>query len=267
LNLTWLTVDCDDIRHIPKHYGHPTRTTSPIVSTALSPAFSSGMKGFENWLNSHDKPVTLFVIADSLANEEFSTWLTRIITDFSDRLTIGCHGLDHKSWSAWPENPELFKQSMTKAISIISTFAKANFRPWFRAPAGYMAPWMVAPLFECGIVVDSSVNDSILTQTKSGKGNTWQQVRDACSLTGMIEREWLTRWKLPINGPALSKFPLSIIARGAWKKIPPIISSERLTQGIEDENQTITTVYWHILDHSRNRGKWHPPIPESILNH
>ena len=53
MSLTWLTIDCDDIRHIPKHHGHPTRTKSPIASSELSPAFKSGMKGFEEWLESH----------------------------------------------------------------------------------------------------------------------------------------------------------------------------------------------------------------------
>ena len=267
MSLTWLTIDCDDIRHIPKHHGHPTRTKSPIASDELSPAFRLGMKGFEEWLVSHDKPVTLFVIADSLEDEEFSAWLTAIIDKFSHRVTIGCHGLDHKSWSAWPENPELFKQSMKEAIMIISEFAKANYRPWFRAPAGYMAPWMIEPLFECGITVDTSINDSILTRSKSGKGNTWQQVRSACEEVGLIEREWLTKWNLPVNGPALSKFPLSIIAKNAWKNLPPVITSDKLIQIIEDENQTITTVYWHLLDHGKSSGKWQPPIPQSILNH
>ena len=267
MSLTWLTIDCDDIRHIPKHHGHPTRTKSPIASDELSPAFRLGMKGFEEWLVSHDKPVTLFVIADSLEDEEFSAWLTAIIDKFNHRVTIGCHGLNHKSWSAWPENPELFKQSMKEAIMIISEFAKANYRPWFRAPAGYMAPWMIEPLFECGITVDTSINDSILTRSKSGKGNTWQQVRSACEEVGLIEREWLTKWNLPVNGPALSKFPLSIIARNAWKNLPPVITSDKLTQIVEDENQTITTVYWHLLDHGKSSGKWQPPITQSILNH
>lgn len=267
MNRTWLTIDCDDIRHIPKHHGHPTRTKSPIASKELSDEFKLGMQGFAAWLASHNKPVTLFVIADSLADDEFRSWLADLISVYNDRLTIGCHGLDHKSWSAWPENPTLFKQSMLEAIEIISQFAKANFCPWFRAPAGYMAPWMVAQLRECGITVDSSINDSILTKGKSGRGNTWQQVRTACKEAGLIEREWLTKWKLPVNGPALSKFPLSIIAKNAWKNLPPLISSEHLIQTVEDENQVITTVYWHILDHSRNQGKWQPPITNSILNH
>ncbi len=267
MSLTWLTIDCDDFRHIPKHHGHPTRTKSLISSNELSPAFRSGMKGFVEWLENHDKPVTLFVIADSLEDEEFSAWLAAIINKFSHRVTIGCHGLDHKSWSAWPENPDLFKQSMDEAIKIISDFAKGNYRPWFRAPAGYMAPWMIKPLSECGIIVDSSINDSILTGSKSGRGNTWQQVRNACNDAGVIEREWLTKWKLPVNGPALTKFPLSVIARYAWKSLPRVITSDNLLNVIEDKNQPVSTVYWHILDHSRNQGKWQPPIPYSILNH
>ena len=85
--------------------------------------------------------------------------------------------------------------------------------------------------------------------------------------TIFIEREWLTKWKLPVNGPALTKFPLSVIARYAWKSLPSVINCENLQNAVEDKNQTINTVYWHILDHSRNQGKWQPPIPQSILNH
>ena len=264
---TWLTVDCDDFRHIPKHYGHPTRSKSPILSQELSPEFKVGMRGFEHWLSTHENPVTLFVIADSLENQEFCLWLKGIITEYSNRITIGCHGLTHKSWSAWPEDAEQFSQSITQAMEQISGFAGENFRPWFRAPAGYMAPWMVAPLVDCGITVDSSINDSILTRVKAGGGNTWQQVRDTCQQVGLLEREWLTKWRLPVNGPALSLFPLSLIAHRAWKQLPPPLSAAELTKSVEDEKTEIVTVYWHILDHSRRRGRWQPPITKSILNH
>ncbi|HII36871.1 MAG TPA: polysaccharide deacetylase family protein [Candidatus Poseidoniaceae archaeon] len=264
---TWLTVDCDDFRHIPKHYGHPTRSKKPILSYDLSPEFKLGMQGFQNWLSTHENPVTLFVIADSLENSEFGAWLNNLITEYRDRITIGCHGLTHKSWSAWPENVEQFGKSITQAIQRISGFAGENFRPWFRAPAGYMAPWMVAPLADCGIIVDSSINDSILTRVKVGNGNTWQQVRAACQRVGLMQREWLTKWRLPVNGPALSIFPLSIIAHHAWRQLPPILAAGDLTKAVEHENSAITTVYWHILDHSRRRGRWRPPIAKSILNH
>ena len=267
MTYTWLTVDCDDIRHIPKHHGHPTRTKSPIQSNCLSADFKQGMQGFETWLSSHDKPVTLFVIADSLESQEFRDWLSDLIKNFTDRITIGSHGLDHKSWSAWPENSDLFRDSIKQAILLISDFAKSNFRPWFRAPAGYMAPWMAQPLVDCRITVDSSINDTLLTKSKSGKGNTWQQVRDACQQVELVEREWLTKWKLPVNGPALSKFPLSVIAKSAWKNLPSILKPNDVTEFLENENKQITTVYWHILDHSRKNGNWQPPIPKSILNH
>tara|TARA_Y100000589_G_scaffold270548_1_gene262859 strand:- start:14348 stop:15025 length:678 start_codon:yes stop_codon:yes gene_type:complete len=225
------------------------------------------MQGFETWLSTHNKPVTLFVIADSLEDAEFNQWLQALLERFSPRVTIGCHGLNHRSWSAWPADPQLFEESMTQAISELSQFAKANFRPWFRAPAGYMAPWMAQSLVDCGIIVDSSINDTILTKSKSGRGNTWQQVRNACAKVNLVEREWLKKWHLPVNGPALSKFPLSILAKAAWNQLPPVVDVENITHNIEDENTLITTVYWHILDHSRNDGNWLPPIPKNILNH
>tara|TARA_B100001248_G_scaffold233304_1_gene194741 strand:- start:20 stop:823 length:804 start_codon:yes stop_codon:yes gene_type:complete len=267
LTQTWLTVDCDDFRHIPKHYGHPTRSKSPLDSNELSPEFKLGMRSFKNWLANHDKPVTLFVIADALQNPEFCHWLSNLIEQFGQRITIGCHGLTHKSWSAWPEDPESFQDSITKATDEISRFAKDNFRPWFRAPAGYMAPWMVKPLIECGITVDSSINDTLLTKSKAGRGNTWAQVRAACQESSLIQREWLTKWRLPVNGPALSLFPLSILARRAWQSLPPVLTTNQLSDTVENNTIQITTVYWHILDHAKLNGKWHPPVDETILNH
>lgn len=267
MTVTWLTVDCDDIRHIPKHQGHPTRSKTPIASNDLSAKFRAGLSGFQTWLASHDKPVTLFVIADLLENREFCDWLNDMMMHNQSRITIGCHGLNHKSWSAWPEDSSLFRESITQATSTIAKFAKTLYRPWFRAPAGYMAPWMVKPLVQCGITVDSSINDSLLTRTKSGRGNSWQQVREVCDQENLIQREWLTKWNMPINGPALSMFPLSILAKRAWKKLPEVIQAEQLTQIIEDKHAPVTTVYWHILDHARQRGSWRPPIPDSILNH
>ena len=65
-----MTVDCDDFRHIPKYQGHPTRSKKQIVSTQLSEQFAAGIIGFEKWFDSHNSPVTLFVIADSLQDEE-----------------------------------------------------------------------------------------------------------------------------------------------------------------------------------------------------
>ena len=33
---TWLTVDTDDVRHLPKHQGHPTRALYPLKDKPTS---------------------------------------------------------------------------------------------------------------------------------------------------------------------------------------------------------------------------------------
>jgi len=267
LTKTWLTVDCDDFRHIPKHQGHPTRSKKPIDSNQLSEQFAAGIVGFEKWFDSHKSPVTLFVIADSLQNEEFRQWLVNLISSHPRRITIGCHGLTHRSWSAWPEDVDGFQTAITQACEQIKSVVGESFRPWFRAPAGYMAPWMADVLNQSGIILDSSINDTLLTKSKAGKGNSWAKVRQSVTEASLVEREWATKWGLPINGPALSIFPLSLLAKQAWKKLPPVLKTDDLTSSIEDSKVPIKTVYWHLLDHGRSSGKWQPPIPQSILNH
>ena len=51
---TWMTVDTDDLRHLPKHQGHPTRSTDPFngPSDRLSPEFKEGWAGFVDWMAS-----------------------------------------------------------------------------------------------------------------------------------------------------------------------------------------------------------------------
>ena len=155
----------------------------------------------------------MLVIADSLQSQFCDC--CHLLKNFTDRLTIGCHGLHHKSWSAWPEDSDLFQDSIKQVILLISDFTKANFRPWFRAPAGYMAPWMVQPLVDCKITVDSSINDTLLTKSKSEKAIPGSKF--VMKTSEIMEREWLTNETSSHSFPALSKFPLSVIAKSAWK--------------------------------------------------
>jgi len=268
LERTWLTIDCDDFRHVPANQGHPTRSRghSKHSTNDLSEQFIAGMAGFENWMKSHNHPVTLFVIADLFESVHFTEWICSILTHFSNRITIGCHGLSHRSWSAWPEDSDGFKQALLTSSEIIKQKAGAHWRPWFRAPGGYIAPWMARVIADCDFTVDSSINPSWLVKRKAGKGNNWQEVRDSIADSKLIEREWLNKWGLPINGPALSLFPLSIISKMAWKKLPSILSIEQALDAPNNPDFTLSTVYWHLLDHGRQKGTWTPPIPSRILS-
>ena len=244
----WLTVDSDDFRHLPIEQGHPTRSKG-VKSPQLSEELRKGMIGFENWLNKTGYPVTIFVIADQL-HGEFLEWLQRITIEHD--VLIGCHGLTHRSWSAWGKDKQGFSESLSQAISRIKEAVGDSYRPWFRAPAGYIAPWMAEVLSENGIELDSSVNPSWLVRRKSAGG--WNNVIESMNSVGVIEKPWLTKWSLPICGPALFRFPLSIIAKRTWKRIDGKVGGPEMEQ----------TVYWHLLDHARQNGKWFPPLRNQI---
>ena len=267
LERTWLTVDCDDFRHVPGQQGHPTRSKKNLeISTAeLSQQFIAGMEGFGNWMKSHNHPVTLFVIADLFDSPHFTNWLSELLSTFSLRITIGCHGLSHRSWSAWSEDYDGFKQALFEATKIIKKRVGKNWRPWFRAPGGYIAPWMARAIAESGFTVDTSINPSWLVKRKTGEGNDWGKVRESISKANLIEREWLNMWSLPVNGPALSIFPLSIISKIAWKKLPSILTTQQALEAPSNSEFKLSTVYWHLLDHGRKNGHWSPPIPNKIF--
>ena len=143
----------------------------------ISQQFRSGMKGLTSWLHSHEFPITLFVIADQCESEEFVQMMNDLCSTFGDRITIGCHGLHHRSWSAWPEDREAFAQDLETSVTILKQHFPQHFRPWFRAPAGYIASWMIPVLVEQGFTVDSSINPSWLVNRKYGKGESWKSVQ------------------------------------------------------------------------------------------
>jgi len=256
---TWFTVDSDDLRHLPKHQGHPTRSIVPFNGhpDELSSTFQDGWQGFVSWMASHESAVTLFLITDLLENEAFVAMLTGALTRFPTRLTVGCHGHEHRSWSAWGKDVEGFSATLACSTALLKQHAGDAFRPYFRAPNGYVAPWMAPVLAQHGFTVDSSVNPSWLVQRKTG-GASWSEVEEAMAEAGVLERSWLTRWTLPVNGPALFRFPLSLLARRAWKKTPKPLSGGEIGR-VERPSENITTVYCHVLDFARNQGTWTPP--------
>ena len=258
---TWMTVDADDLRHLPRHQGHPTRSTVPFKGRSDQPseAFRSGWEGFVRWMGSHDGAVTLFVISDALEEHAFCEMLTEALNAFPDRLTVGCHGHTHRSWSAWDADPDGFQNMLETSTELLRRVAGAAFRPYFRAPNGYVAAWMAPVLVQQGFRVDSSINPSWLVKSKAG-GARWSDVSHAMAEAGLIERHWLTRLTLPVNGPALFRFPLSLVARRAWKKTPPLLRAAHLNS-VEDPQSSITTVYCHVLDFARNNGTRVPPLP------
>ena len=244
----WLTVDSDDIRHKPIFQGHPTRSKgTDLKNTSDEMIFA--MSKFEEWLDKTQVTITIFVIADQLDDEEFVKWLSKLI-DKHPQVTIGCHGLTHKCWSAYDEDTDGFMKALLEAKSKLMNFAKGSYRPWFRAPAGYIAPWMAPVISEAGFEIDSSVNPSWLVRKKAGPWKDWNAVEKALYDSGVKSMPWLTKFSLPTCGPALSIPFLRFNAKRVWKKLGPFV--------LPDEAES--TIYWHILDHGRNEGNWKPPL-------
>jgi len=259
----WLTVDSDDIRHLPRHQGHPTRSRHSLPvdcdGTGPSPELKIGMEGFSRWF-SEGGEATLFLIADQLDSVDFRNWLQPMLE--TGRLRVASHGNTHRSWAAWPKDVEGFTSELKVATKRLRDFSGTAWRPWFRAPAGYIAPWMAQVLAELGYIVDSSVNPTVLLKRKTGHGNNWKKVAIAMKSNGLVERQWLTKkvlgLSLPSCGPALHKSFLKNISKRQWLANS---SLERATDSdIENPDVEIVTVYWHLLDHARESGKWLPPL-------
>jgi len=270
--LYWLSVDTDDIDHLPSIRGHPTRSSTAMPEWRMrgyvaSDELLSAMDNFHDWITGGENgkirvPVTLFVIAEQLDCPAFAARIDRLAK--MDGITIGCHGWSHRCWSAWPEDSAGFFDMLVAARNRISEFAGPAWRPWFRAPGGYIAPWMAGPLAACGFRVDSSVNPTPLLRRKAGRGNDWAAVRDAMSRAGIVEREWRTLRPLllpalPATGPALSFPILGMLARNAWRRSTKVgqIASE---ESVENEKTPVIALYWHLRDHARAGGRWTPPI-------
>jgi len=276
--LIWLTIDTDDIDHHPTKFGHPNRTKNHIqISRKWEPSTKLliSMNKFRDWYfqDPNGRSMTLFVIAEQLDSKVFRDWLRELLADSrqgNGQLLVGCHGLNHKCWSAWGEDEHNFKEDLLVACSKISSVVGAHWRPWFRAPGGYIAPWMAKILKECNIEVDTSINNSSLLIRKSGrstngtrkKWNGWETVSNAMSREGITEREWLTSKiigiDLPACGPALHIPLLKYFSKKSWNKTIKFhkIASEN---EITDPEKKVFTLYWHLLDYSRKNGKWKPP--------
>lgn len=232
----------------------------------------ASLEKFGDWLLTDPvRPVTMFLISDQLEDGGMRAALRLLFARSDDAgvdLTVACHGRSHRCWSAWDPDPEGFRESLAAASLAISDFAGRRARPWYRAPAGYVAPWMAATLAEEGFILDSSVNPSPFLRVKTGRArggilprtNGWRAVRRAMEEAGIVERGWMTvGWPpLPACGPALHLPLLGPAARAACRRrsAAPSASEAELL----DATTRVHTLYWHVLDHSRCSGRWIPPV-------
>ena len=86
-----MTVDSDDLRHIPSSQGHPTRSKG-IPHEGTSPEMLESMEYFSKWLDRTQVSLTIFVIADQLDDPVFADWLRDLLKNHP-QVTVGCHGL------------------------------------------------------------------------------------------------------------------------------------------------------------------------------
>lgn len=236
----WLSVDSDDLCHLPRNRGHPTRSREVLedwrtTGYAASESLLAATDRFIDWVESGPE-VTVFLLAEQLDCPHFTTRLARLLE--LPNLTFACHGWGHRCWSAWPADPAGFAAMLEASHDRISTFTGAAWRPWFRAPGGYIADWMAAPLAAAGFTVDSSVNPTRWVARKMVPSA--KAVTRAMAAAGIEERPWATSVFGPACGPALSLPPFSLFAPRVWQR-------------------TTANLYWHLLDHRRNDGMWAPP--------
>lgn len=249
----WLSVDTDDLIHFPSQRGHPHRSSEPMPSWR-----TEGYRASQKLLDATDRfiawaregsPVTIFLIAEQLDCPNFIQRMDTLLT--FPNIFIACHGWGHRCWSAWSEDVVGFSEMLTYSRDRISSYAGSSWRPWFRAPGGYIAAWMAGPLAAAGFRLDSSVNPSRWVNRKMG--GDWSKVQNSMLQSGIIERPWLTTRFGPACGPALHLFPFSLFAKGAWKRNSISISDN-------PENEEVIALYWHLLDHGRASGRWQPPL-------
>ena len=185
--------------------------------------------------------------------------MNSLCESYGERIFVGCHGLHHRSWSAWPKDVEGFSSDLAASVDLLETQFPEHFRRWFRAPAGYVASWMIPILEQQGFLVDSSINPSWLVNKKYGKGESWKTVKSTVQASKITERPWKTRWTLPTCGPAQHIPGLRWNAKRAWKRLSEPLTVDDI-ECVNDSEIELDTVYWHILDHARNDGTWVPPI-------
>jgi len=259
---TWLTVDTDDAHHRPWRQGHPTRSKDPSGQwTARQPskAWIASIERFGDWVQQTGHAVTVFVIQDQLVHPHARKALLDLAARCGTLLTFASHGTSHRSWGAWPEDAAGLTAAVKRSFAANEEAFGEQARPWFRAPSGYVAPWMAEALAQAGVTVDSSVNPSRLVRRKAGPTRRWSDVIEAMDHAGVLERTWHVHRGWPVCGPALHLPGMAGRARRAWNNLPPLLMAEEVKGAVEGRDE-LATVYWHVVDHMRRKGRWRPPL-------
>ncbi|MEG3601861.1 MAG: polysaccharide deacetylase family protein, partial [Candidatus Thermoplasmatota archaeon] len=184
MSRTWLTVDTDDAHHRPWRQGHPTRSKDPDggwTPRQPSEGWLRSIERFGDWMEHSGHAVTVFVIQDQLEQPDARKALLDLAARGGPQLTFASHGTSHRAWGAWPEDAARLTAAVKLSFAANAEAFGEQARPWFRAPSGYVAPWMADALADAGVTVDSSVNPSRLVRKKAGPTRRWSDVVDAMS--------------------------------------------------------------------------------------
>ena len=256
----WLSLDTDDEPHHPKVSGHRTRSSSERVEPyVMTPRLAEAWKGYFAWRKGSGKtlPVTLFVVAEQLDDNQFSSFLRQALEDKT--VTIGCHGNKHRCWSSFGQDESGFSHELSVATSRLSRFAGSQFRFWFRAPGGYISDWMIEVLSKQGYSLDSSISRTKISSKKVSGENGFRSIIYMTKRFGLVERPWYSWIGIPMTGPALRLPFLRRIANRRWRLITKKSRSANESQ-MESHDEQIISLYWHLLDYSLKDGRWQPPI-------
>lgn len=226
-----VSVDVEDWYHAPPVSGAPF---SPYES---APAFLASWEGEYDYLTEPtirtldllddlDVTATFFVVASVV--EHYPGLVERI----ADRgHEIGCHGLHHEC-AIHPDtkeprfSPEEYRDRIERARSMLEA-ASGQTVTGFRAPAVYVAGWMLDVLEDLGFDYDSSVaRNSIYNKTDQSLervGRTpyvpAQGTLDPGGDRDLLELPWpylkLSRFRIPAaGGPLVRLFGRRVIGAG-----------------------------------------------------
>ena len=95
--------------------------------------------------------------------------------------------------------------------------------------------------------MDSSVNPSWLVKHKAG-GASWNAVLAAMREVGVVERPWLTRWRLPATGPLCFGF-LFHDRQKCVEKAPRLLGSAELVSVERPEAEVCTFIVTCLILH------------------
>ena len=261
MSRTWLTVDTDDAHHRPWRQGHPTRSKDPDgrrTPRQPSEGWLKAIARFGDWVERSGHAVTVFVIQDQLEQPDARKALLDLAARGGPRLTFASHGTSHRAWGAWPEDAAgLTARSSTPlpptrglrqaGSSLVSGSFGLRCAMDGRGlgPSGRDGRFLGQPLT---LGAQESRSDAPVVGRDRCHGS-----RRGAGATMARPSRLAGLWPCP--APARSgRTSATSVAQP-----PPVLMAEEVEGAVEGRDD-LTTVYWHVVDHVRRKGRWEPPL-------